>query len=219
LHTEGEVIISTIKAENYIDTVKIIAAKLLHGIKCTAEHREDIISEGFVGLCKAAKSFDPDKGVQFTTYASYRIRGSMVDYMVKWRGGMRNQWRVIKKMVVYSRQSGRSIEDIDWNIECDNIGLTPEKCRRALYVNSHAITLPVFQNALENCYTDKHSDFSDILIEAGLTDREQYVVQGSIEGERFLKDIGADIGLCESMAAQIRNKGFDKIRQYYDRQD
>jgi RNA polymerase sigma factor for flagellar operon FliA len=42
---------------------------------------EDLVSEGQVGLLQAAQSFDQKKGVQFTTFAYWRIRGAMLDWV------------------------------------------------------------------------------------------------------------------------------------------
>jgi RNA polymerase sigma factor for flagellar operon FliA len=39
----------------------------------------DLVADGTVGLMKAWKSFDPHRGVKFETYASYRIRGEILD--------------------------------------------------------------------------------------------------------------------------------------------
>lgn len=40
---------------------------------------DDLVSDGTVGLMKAWENFDPKRGVKFETYASYRIRGEMLD--------------------------------------------------------------------------------------------------------------------------------------------
>jgi RNA polymerase sigma factor FliA len=40
---------------------------------------EDLVSYGQIGLAEAARDFDPDRGVQFTTYAYHRIRGAIFD--------------------------------------------------------------------------------------------------------------------------------------------
>lgn len=39
----------------------------------------DLVSDGAVGLLKAWNNFDPKRGVKFETYASYRVRGEILD--------------------------------------------------------------------------------------------------------------------------------------------
>ena len=41
--------------------------------------REDLLEAGMVGLIDAAERFDPDREVQFSTYATTRIRGAIFD--------------------------------------------------------------------------------------------------------------------------------------------
>lgn len=43
--------------------------------------REDLASYGVFGLMDAISKFDLDKGVQFSTYASSRIRGAILDHL------------------------------------------------------------------------------------------------------------------------------------------
>lgn len=43
--------------------------------------RNDLISEGYIGLIEAAKRFDPKKGVKFETFARTRIQGAMFDWL------------------------------------------------------------------------------------------------------------------------------------------
>lgn len=40
---------------------------------------EDLVSAGVVGLMDAFAKFDPDKRVQFRSYAQFRIRGAIID--------------------------------------------------------------------------------------------------------------------------------------------
>jgi len=39
----------------------------------------DLVSDGTIGLMKAWDNFDPKRGVKFETYASYRVRGEILD--------------------------------------------------------------------------------------------------------------------------------------------
>lgn len=53
---------------DYLLLVKSIAAKY-HGLPF-----EDLVQEGCIGLIDAARSFDPSRGTQFSTFAWYHIR-------------------------------------------------------------------------------------------------------------------------------------------------
>lgn len=49
----------------------------------TVRYKEDLISEGMVGLCKAANAYDPNREVKFSTYSSMCIRNEMLMYLRK----------------------------------------------------------------------------------------------------------------------------------------
>ena len=45
--------------------------------------RDDLIAAGRVGLVEAAERYDASKGAQFTTFAYYRVRGAVMDWVRK----------------------------------------------------------------------------------------------------------------------------------------
>ncbi|MFA9461476.1 FliA/WhiG family RNA polymerase sigma factor [Thiohalorhabdus methylotrophus] len=60
-----------------------LAPRLPNGLE-----RGDLLNAGMVALIQAAGNFDPARGVQFRTFADYRVRGAMIDEMRRadWMG-------------------------------------------------------------------------------------------------------------------------------------
>ena len=49
-------------------------------------HQDDLISEGYLGLCIAATKFEPSRGLKFTTFSAYWIRAKIFDYLLRTHG-------------------------------------------------------------------------------------------------------------------------------------
>jgi RNA polymerase sigma factor (sigma-70 family) len=45
------------------------------------QQADDITSAAVLGLCEAAASFDPSRGLKFVTFAHRRIRGAVIDHL------------------------------------------------------------------------------------------------------------------------------------------
>src|SRR5262245_20585960 len=62
---------------------------------------DDLIGYGQVGLAQAARDFDAERGIQFSTFAYYRIRGAILD------GANQMNWlkRVTRAGDAYDRMS------------------------------------------------------------------------------------------------------------------
>ena len=70
--------------EKYIPLVKYIASRIMLG-RTTYMEYEDLVSYGLIGLMDALSKFDSSKGIKFSSYASIRIKGAMIDQIRKAR--------------------------------------------------------------------------------------------------------------------------------------
>jgi len=68
--------------KKFIPLVKYIAGRVIVGKSRYIEF-EDLISYGMIGLIDAFNKFDSSKGVKFSSYASIRIKGAMIDELRK----------------------------------------------------------------------------------------------------------------------------------------
>lgn len=68
--------------KKYIPLVKFISSRIFTGKSKYIEY-EDMVSYGMIGLMDAISKFDESKGMKFSTYASIRIKGSIIDEIRK----------------------------------------------------------------------------------------------------------------------------------------
>ncbi len=60
-----------------------LVVKMASGFKGYGMLVSDLIQEGNIGLLTAAKRFDPEKGVRFSTYASWWILAAIQEYIIR----------------------------------------------------------------------------------------------------------------------------------------
>jgi RNA polymerase sigma factor FliA len=89
---------------NYQGLVFKLAHKIVRKLKQGTEV-EDLISDGMVGLVKAIDAFEPERGFQFSTYATPVVRGSILN-------GLRRLDWVPERTKTKARNFQRAVEKI-----------------------------------------------------------------------------------------------------------
>jgi RNA polymerase sigma factor for flagellar operon FliA len=190
---------------------------------------EDLIQAGMIGLLEAANNYDATQGASFETYASIRVRGSMLDDVRKndWapRSVHRNSRRVaeiVQKIENEKVRDARDSEiaaalDIDMN-EYNRI--LQDSCGHKILsfedVGSNGESLldnfPNPQNALLDDL--QKEDMKKLVANAiaSLPERERLVMALYYDEELNLREIGAVIGVSESRVSQIHSQAVIRLQ-------
>ncbi len=75
---EGDAEARKMLIERYLPLVDYVSSRLAIGLPKNVS-KDDLSSYGIMGLIDAVEKFDLDRGLQFETYASWRIRGAIID--------------------------------------------------------------------------------------------------------------------------------------------
>jgi len=76
-------------AKQLINSHLRLVAKIANGYRGYGLPIAELVSEGTMGLMKAVKRYDPQKGVRLSTYAMWWIRASIQEYVLK-------SWSMVK---------------------------------------------------------------------------------------------------------------------------
>ena len=177
-----------------------LVAKIAMGYRGYGLPVADLVSEGNVGLMKAVKKFEPERGFRLSTYAMWWIRASITEYILK-------SWSMVKLGTMSAQKKlFFSLRGIKNKMKIFDSGeLTPEDAKRlaeAMHVseddvqnmNRRLMSRDLSLNAPMSRDEDDAAEFQDALIderanpEARLGESEETSVRG-----RLLKDALASL--------------------------
>jgi RNA polymerase sigma factor FliA len=192
--------------------------------------RDDLISAGILGLNEAIDRFDPEKKVKFKTYASYRIKGAMVDEVRKmgWasRSVIRDHQRIEAARDVLKNKMEQEPGDIE---VAEYLGITLESYHKMLW-QTRRISLVSLDEVLpdggssriESQASPDMSQLDALTLKqmkamiareiSFLSRNEQIIISLYYFEELTLKEIGAVLDLTESRISQIHAKVLSKFR-------
>lgn len=197
---------------------------------------EDLLQEGYIGLLEAAKRFDPEKEIRFTTYARWWVRAQITrcientGRLIRIPGGAIEQTRNLQTVIEQYINDGK-----EYNLEeiAGSLGMSLKRANMLLKqqsaisldaedVEGNALmdTLPsdvsVAEDTLEHQEALQliHKKFSDYL-----DSREQYILihHFGLDGnpKQTMREIGEHISLSKERVRQIEYKAIERLRHLF----
>jgi RNA polymerase sigma factor for flagellar operon FliA len=195
---------------------------------------EDLISCGITGLLDAIDRFDPGKNVKFSTFAEFRIRGAMLDYLreIDWcPRSVRQKANNLQSAYSYLENLlGRPPKEDEVASE---LNISVDKLQKELaLINGISIfsideveseeepTNFTHRKMLSNYLAEKKNDedflldLKEVFAEAieELPENEKLIISLYYYEELTMKEIGTILGLTESRICQIHNQAILRLR-------
>jgi RNA polymerase sigma factor for flagellar operon FliA len=198
-------------AEAYRSYARAIAAEVAQ--KCgTLVERAELESAADLGLVEAASAYDPSRGVQFTTFSYYRIRGAVYDFLRK--VGMRPS--------IFEVAANEYLRDVSSGTPPGNAEQECEELRNVggSLATCHLLSLEVVTRQIAD--TSEASPEEQVLQQerratlhkalAQLPARKRQVLEDYYFKGMSLDEIGRGLGLSRSRVSRIHAKCLEQIR-------
>ena len=214
----------------YIHVVNLVAGRMGMYLGYTVEY-DDLVGYGIFGLIDAIDKYDMAKNVKFETYASLRIRGSILDHIRKmdWvpRTLRQKQKKIDGAITKLEADLGRPATDEEI---ANELGLTTDELDgwRSEAELSNMISLDDYLEQGNEGRIDTlgshfagpeqaamQEELKKTLAEAlqTLTEKEQQVITFYYYEELTLKEISQILEVSESRVSQLHTKALKKIKE------
>ncbi|MFV0519760.1 MAG: FliA/WhiG family RNA polymerase sigma factor [Lachnospirales bacterium] len=216
---------------NYLPLVKILAGRVSMQVGQYVEY-DDLVSYGIFGLIDAIDKYDYQQGNKFETYASLRIRGSIIDAIRKmdWiPRSVRQKRKDLESAYNYLLQTlGREPTDLEVSKE---LNLTVEQYEELIKKSNISSLVSLDEQVGEennetfgNIYITSNignpeeeiskEELKKMLVDAlgTLNEKEKIVISLYYFDELALKEIASVLGVTDARISQIHSKALFKLK-------
>ncbi len=215
----------------YVSLVKLVAGRLCMYLGYSVEY-EDLVSFGIFGLIDAIDKYDLNKDVKFETYASLRIRGSILDQIRKmdWipRTIRQKQKQIDQAIKAIESDTGRNATDVEiarrlqiteeeyytWQGQLKSVNVISlnEYLEQGSDIPNTGECDRKFAQPTE---VVEMMELKDMLVESlhKLTEKEKKVIVLYYYEELTLKEISRIMEVSESRISQLHTKALLKMKK------
>lgn len=222
--------------EQHVGLVHHVARQLARRLHDKVD-LDELVSAGAIGLMQAAASYEPARGLTFSTYAVPRIRGSMLDELRRHdymsRGARRKSRAIMSAREALMHRLGREPLAMEvaaelkvttdtfrnWEMEVDGSGeISLDVAPRALREDGEATAAAAIpderaQDVDERIGHEERITLLGIAIRC-LRQQERTVLALYFYEELTLQEIAQVVGLSASRISQIRSEALAKLRSH-----
>lgn len=198
--------------------------------------REELVSEGILGLIEAAQKFNPKKGIKFEHWAEIRIKGAIIDYLRKTDVLSRSSRLMVKQIAEaikklqnkfgreptdeeVAKELGISLEE--YHIELEKISnLSIISLDEVIFDQDSSEGKKLYELISDESVRDpfkfaENSNLRKIIEKAleKLDDREREIIKMYYLEGYHMKEISKKLNVSESRISQIHSKALLKLRQ------
>ncbi len=209
--------------EQHLPLVKIIAHHVSVGLP-PGQSVDDLIQVGMIGLLEATRCYEAQKGVQFKTYASIRIRGAMLDELRK------DSW-MPRSVQQKSKKISRAIQTAEARLQrtaadkdiAEELEISVDEYYRMLDAVAGCTVFSIEDNPGQyDQHADEQSPELDIECEStreklaevmeGLPRQEKLVVFLYYNKGLNMQEISKVMEVSESRVCQVHSQAVNRIR-------
>ncbi|MCB1667013.1 MAG: RNA polymerase sigma factor FliA [Porticoccaceae bacterium] len=207
--------------DDYLPLVKKIALHLIARLPAHVE-LDDLLQVGLLGLLQAKDSYDASQGASFGTYASFRIKGAMLDEVRRNDWAPRSVQRKMKDVSQAIRQLegrlGRSVTDAEiaaeLNLSLDEYYQVSRDLACSRLVSLDELDDPALEGGDDPFSRIEGEGFRSALMESIqlLPEKEMLMMSLYYTDGLNLKEVGEVLGVSESRVSQIHGQALARIR-------
>jgi len=194
---------------------------------------EDLVQEGIIGLMRAAETFDPDRDIDFSYYAVFVIRRSIIAALINQSRTIRISKHMFDSICALRQAKTELSNSLDRDPTsaeiAERLGVSEGKLEDIVEADQqHIVSIDEIDESTMAHFMDDAGALAPsaedlalprLLREKVLSEREQKVISMHFGLDGYRKytfdEIGSEIGVTHQRVQRIKVSALEKLRRFY----